>query len=201
MILVRNRMPKMNDLMQNRGRLSLMAAYVLLLAGAAVQLHLQGRTWWCACGGFSLCAWDIWSSHNSQHLFDPYSFTHILHGVVFCGMIFLIFPKLSLGWRLWMAILAECLWEILENSRFVIDRYREATIALGYEGDSIVNSLGDIGCCAVGFILAWRLGFRKSLVFFIVTELVLLLWMRDNLTLNVLMLLCPIDAVKQWQMR
>lgn len=163
------------------------------------QLHNQGRIWWCTCGHANLWAGDIWTSHNSQHLFDPYSFTHVLHGVLFCGIIVWLFPRLPLVWCFFITVCIEAGWEVLENSQFIIQRYREATMALGYEGDTITNSMGDILCCAVGFYLARYLGFRWSIVLFIVTELVLLFWIRDNLTLNVLMLIFPIDAIKAWQ--
>lgn len=171
-----------------------------ILVAAVSQLHRQGRPWWCACGKAGLWDGDIWSAHNSQHLFDPYSFTHILHGVLLCGLIVWALRKTPWIWQLTAALAAEALWEVFENSRFIIQRYREATIGLGYEGDSIVNSLGDLLCCAVGFLLARRLGFWRSLVLFVAIELALLLWVRDNLTLNALMLIRPIEAIKAWQM-
>jgi hypothetical protein len=172
----------------------------MLLAAMVFQLHAQGRVWWCACGQLYPWAGDIWSSHNSQHWFDPYSFTHILHGVLFCGLLAWLLPRAPLGWRLTLAVALEASWEVLENSPLIIHRYREATIGLGYEGDSIANSMADILCCALGFALARRLGLRWSAVLFVVTELLLLFWVRDNLTLNVLMLTFPIQAVKAWQM-
>jgi Protein of unknown function (DUF2585) len=171
-----------------------------ILMVAVLQLRHQGRVWWCACGRTNLWAGDIWSSHNSQHVFDPYSFTHILHGVVFFWMLAWVFKRLSFSWRLVLAILMEAAWEVAENAPFIIQRYREATIGLGYEGDSVINSLSDIGCCAMGFALARLLGLRLSLLLFVTVEILLALVVRDNLTLNVLMLICPIDAVKQWQM-
>jgi hypothetical protein len=176
------------------------AAFMLLLSATAAQLRHQGRSWWCACGKPFLWVGDIWSSHTSQHLFDPYSFTHILHGVVFYGIAAVAFPRIRVIWRLWIVVFVESLWEILENSSFVINRYRTATIGLGYEGDSIVNSLSDIMCCVIGFVLARYLGLKRSIIFFIAVELVLLFWIRDNLTLNVLMLTWPIEAIKKWQM-
>ena len=171
-----------------------------VLTAAVYQLHNQGRIWWCACGQPNMWAGDIWSSHNSQHALDPYSFTHVLHGIVFYGIIAWLFPRMSFAWRLCLAIGLEALWEVFENTQFIIQRYRAVTIGLGYEGDSIVNSLGDILCCVIGFILARYLGFRWSLVLFVVTELALLFLVRDNLTLNVLMLIYPINAIKSWQM-
>ncbi|HPR82526.1 MAG TPA: DUF2585 family protein [Pontiellaceae bacterium] len=189
-----------NRFLRYKDRLLTGAAFAALLSVAVLQLHNQGRIWWCACARPFLWDGDIRSAHTSQHLADPYSFTHILHGVIFYGLIRLVFPRLRLIWRLWCAVLVECLWEILENSSFVIQRYRETTIGLGYTGDSIANSLSDITCCALGFFIARRIGFWRSAVLFAATELVLLFWIRDNLTLNVLMLLYPVEAIKSWQM-
>ena len=174
-------------------------AIVAVLVVAAYQLRSQGRLWWCSCDYLLLWSGDPWSSDNSQHLLDPYSFTHVLHGFLFCGLIALIAPRLRKAWQLWLAISLEAVWEVIENSRFVIERYREETAALGYQGDTIVNSLADILLCAIGFALARRLGFRRTLALFVVTEVALAAWIRDNLSLNVLMLLYPIEAVKEWQ--
>jgi hypothetical protein len=174
-------------------------AIVAVLAATAYQLRSQGRLWWCSCDYLLLWSGDPWSSDNSQHLLDPYSFTHVLHGFVLCGVLALIVPRLSAAWQLWLAISIEALWEVLENSEFVIRRYRQETIALGYHGDTVVNSLGDILVCGLGFILARNLGFRRTLALFVVLEVVLAIWIRDNLSLNILMLIHPIDAIKQWQ--
>ena len=171
-----------------------------ILAVAVYRLRCQERIWWCACGQSRLWDGDIWSPHNSQHLFDPYSFTHILHGVLLFWLIAWILPRLPLMWQFTLAIAAEILWEVFENSMFIIQRYREATIGMGYKGDSIINSMGDILCCAMGFFLARYLGLWRSLALFVLIELGLLFWVRDNLTLNALMLICPIDAIKAWQM-
>lgn len=171
-----------------------------IVALTAIQLHRQGRAVWCACGQLNLWAGDIWSLHNSQHVLDPYSFTHVLHGVLLCGILAWLWPRLPLVWRLTATVFLEAFWEIMENSRFIIQRYREATIGLGYEGDSIINSIADIVCCGIGFALARHLGWRRSVILFVVTELILLVWVRDNLTLNVLMLVYPIEAIKSWQM-
>jgi hypothetical protein len=174
---------------------------LLLVALTVCLLRYEGRHWWCTCGQPFLWEGDIWCSHTSQHFFDPYSFSHVLHGVVFCGLFWVVLRKrMAAGGLLCLAVGLECAWEVAENSTFIINRYRETTIALGYEGDSILNSLSDILCCAAGFLLARTIGFRLSLAFFIATEVILLFWIRDNLTLNVLMLLCPIKAIKAWQM-
>ena len=174
-------------------------ATVAVLVWMVLQLRFQGRTWFCSCGQVLFWSENVWSRHNSQHLADPYSFTHVLHGIVFCGLLLFTVPRLSPHWRLFLAMSIECLWEILENTALVIDRYRAATAAVGYEGDSVVNSLGDVLCCAGGFLIARRLGWARSIGFFALMEVVLLFWIRDNLTLNVIMLLFPIDAIKAWQ--
>jgi len=111
----------------------------------------------------------------------------------------LVAPRLTEAWRLWLAVSIEAVWEVVENSKFVIQRYREETAALGYQGDTVVNSLADILLCGLGFLLARSLGFRRTAALFVVTEVALAVWIRDNLSLNVLMLIYPIDAVKEWQ--
>jgi hypothetical protein len=174
-------------------------AIAAVLAGTAYLLRSQGRLWWCSCDYLLLWSGDPWSSDNSQHLLDPYSFTHLLHGFVLCGLLALIVPRLSQIWQLWLAVSIEALWEALENSEFVIRRYREETAALGYHGDTIVNSLGDILVCGLGFVFARRLGLRRTLALFVLTEIALAIWIRDNLTLNILMLIYPIEGVKEWQ--
>ena len=143
-------------------------------------------------------AWN--SSHTSQHFLDPYTFTHVLHGVMFFWLASLLFAKLSAGWRFFIAVTAEAAWEVLENTNYIIEKYRENTASLDYFGDSILNSVGDVAACAVGFWIALRLGWWKSLAFFLIVEIILLLWIRDGLLLNILMLIYPLDAVKNWQM-
>jgi hypothetical protein len=162
---------------------------VAVVAAAVCQLRHQGRLWWCDCNQFYLWAGDVASSHNSQHLFDPYSLTHILHGVVLCGLLTWACPKLSPLRRLCLAVSIEALWEVFENTDFGIHRYRMLTIAAGYQGDTIVNSLGDILSCSLGFTLARRIGFWKSVGLFVGTETVLLFWINDSLLLNVIMLI------------
>jgi Protein of unknown function (DUF2585) len=180
-------------------RVSPWLAIVVVLVVTVYQLHSQGRSYFCSCGYLLLWSGDPWSSDNSQHLLDPYSFTHLLHGFVLCGLLALIAPRLSVVWRLCLAVSIEALWEIVENSEFVIRRYREETAALGYYGDTIVNSLGDILVCGLGFTLASKLGARRTLGLFVVTEVALVFWIRDSLLLNVIMLIYPIDAIREWQ--
>jgi hypothetical protein len=174
-------------------------AATIVLAGAAYGLRRQGRLWLCSCGYLLLWSGDIWSSDNSQHLLDPYSFTHVLHGFLFWWLLAWIIPRLSVGWRLTLAVFLEALWEVIENSNFVIQRYREATLALGYRGDTIINSLGDILLCALGFLIARWLGPLRSLLLFVLTEAVLLIWIRDGLILNIVMLVYPLDGIREWQ--
>lgn len=171
----------------------------IVFAATAAILKFQGRTFWCKCGSWLPWSWDIWSTHNSQHLLDPYFFTHVLHGVILYGVLFAIFKHTPRGTRLLWAVLLEAGWEILENSSVIINRYREATISLDYFGDSIANSLFDIVACVIGFAVAARLRVWQSVVLVVATELLLLMAIRDCLALNVLMLLFPIDAVKDWQ--
>lgn len=175
----------------------------LVIASATIatvlQLHRQGRAWFCACGRILVWTGEAWSGNTSQHLFDPYSFTHVLHGVVFCGLLAWGLPRVSWQWKLCLAVALEALWELFENTEFVVRRYRENTMALGYEGDTVFNSFGDILACAAGFLIARQLGWRRSLVVFVLTEIVLLIWIRDSLLLSLLMLLFPLDALKAWQ--
>lgn len=187
------------DQATRRNLLVLWLGLLALLVVTAFLLWSQGRLWICACGYVLLWAGDIWSADNSQHLLDPYSFTHILHGFAFFWLLAWLLPRLVWSWQLWLALLLEAAWEVAENSTAVIDRYRETTIALGYNGDTIVNALADIALCGLGCWLARQLGWRQTLVLFILTEVILAFWIRDGLLLNILMLLYPIDAIKAWQ--
>jgi hypothetical protein len=175
------------------------AVCAAVLLAAALRLRAQGRSWLCECGYFLLWTGDTWSADNSQHLFDPYALTHVLHGFLFCGLLALIAPGLDARWRLCLAVAAEALWEVVENTEFVVNRYRETTAALGYRGDTVINSLGDVAACAVGFVIALRLGWRRALLVFVAVEASLLFWIKDGLLLNIIMLLYPSDAIRQWQ--
>jgi hypothetical protein len=183
----------------NWQQLSPWAAMLTVMAITAFVLHGQGRLWRCACGHIYLWTSEVWGSNTSQHLFDAYSFTHILHGVMFCGLLALIVPKVPIIWRLFLGVLMEAVWEVIENSEFVISRYRETTASLGYDGDSVVNSMGDIIACGLGLMLAWRLGWRRSLALFVIIEVTLLLLIKDSLLLNIIMLIYPIEGIKEWQ--
>jgi Protein of unknown function (DUF2585) len=172
----------------------------LVLVATALLLRFEGRLWICACGTVRAWSGKVCSSDNSQHFLDAYSFTHVLHGFMFFWLIAWLLPRMKPVSQFTLAVAAEALWEIFENTNFIIERYRSTTAALGYTGDTVVNSLGDILCCIVGFIIAQRLGLKRSLVAFVVLELVLILWIRDSLLLEILMLVLPVDVIRSWQM-
>lgn len=178
--------------------------FVLSFTSVAIMasvLYAQGRLWWCKLGDYAVYINEAWnSSHTSQHFFDPYSFTHVLHGVLFFWIAGLIFSNLSAAWRFFIAVFAESAWEVFENSTFIIEKYRENTASLDYFGDSIANSVGDVAACVIGFWVAVKVGWWWSLVFFIFVEIALLVWIRDSFLLNIVMLIYPLDAIKQWQM-
>lgn len=171
----------------------------LTLIATVIVLRLQGRLWSCACPNF-LATRDAWGSQTSQLFFDPYSLTHVAHGLLFAGLLVLMFRNVPPIWRFVMAIAVESVWEIIENTDTVIERYRVATASLGYQGDSIVNSLGDIFCCAIGFMIARKLGWRRSILVFLAIEAMLLVWIRDSLLLEIIMLIRPIEVIKIWQL-
>jgi hypothetical protein len=171
-----------------------------VLATMALVNRAQGRLWICSCGNIRVWVQDPNSAENSQQLFDPYTFTHIIHGFLMMGIVQLLLPWLSQSWKLVLALSAEAVWEMIENSTFIIQRYRSETVSLGYTGDTILNSFGDIFACAVGALLARRLGVMKTAVVTVAIELVLLITIRDNLLLNILMLFYPSDAIRHWQL-
>ena len=184
----------------SRVRVVQIGASVLVLVLMIVALRAQGRLLICSCGYFAIWISDTCSSNNSQQLFDPYSFTHVLHGFLFFWLIALLFRRLRPGWQIWLALLLESAWEVFENTSFVINKYRTETAALGYTGDTVVNSLGDLACAMAGFIIARQLGVRRSLIVFVLIEVILILWIHDSLLLQILMLVRPVGALKSWQM-
>ena len=174
-------------------------AAIVLLAATALLLYLMGRPLICTCGSIDLWVGEPNSSRTSQMLSDWYSLSHIVHGFLFFAGLWLVGRRWPLERRFLVALAIEAAWEIVENTPLIINRYREETAALGYTGDSVLNSMSDIAMMGLGFLLARRLPVWASVVVVLILELVPLLVIRDNLTLNVWMLLAPNDALKAWQ--
>jgi hypothetical protein len=178
---------------------AILGAAALVLAGVLV---MMGRHAWCTCGDLVPWSWDIWTQHNSQHLLDPYFFTHVLHGVILywaLGSFSQRLFTLTERWRWTIMIAVESVWEVIENSLWIINRYRESTMALGYTGDSIANSIFDVVACVLGYCIAAKTGWKTSMLVVVAFELGMLVTIRDSLLLNVIMLIYPIEAIKAWQ--
>jgi len=184
-------------------RLSLRAALLLslaLVAATAAILLWMGRSPICSCGYIKLWHGGRNDAETSQHIADWYTYSHVLHGVIFYWLLWAIFRgRLSVAARLAVAVLIEGAWEIFENTSFIINRYRSQTISLGYAGDSVINSVSDMLAMIAGFLVAWRLPAWVTVVLLIATEAVLLYLIRDNLLLNIVMLLYPLEWIRQWQ--
>jgi len=176
-----------------------LAAAAALVAVAAIIELAMGRAVECRCGYIKLWHGVVNSSENSQHLTDWYTFSHVIHGIGFYALLWVVARRAPVTTRFVAAVLLEAAWEVFENTPFVIDRYRTATIALDYYGDSVVNSVSDIIAMMSGFWLARRLPVWASLVLVATLEVFVVVMIRDNLTLNILMLLYPIDAIRRWQ--
>lgn len=183
-----------------RSHPGIVAAFVTLAVLQSGMELSMGRLLLGPDGKFGFWEGDIWSSENSQRLADPYSFSHIGHGIIFFAVLSWLAGKTPVRRRFLMAALVESAWELLENSPIIINRYREATIALGYAGDSVLNSVSDLMLMSLGFLLAYRFKPWISVATFIAMEVGCALWVRDNLTLNVIMLIHPFEAIKHWQM-
>jgi len=179
-------------------RFNILSIIIIFTLVGAIEFW-SGRSLLGPDGKFGWWDGDIWSSANSQRVADAYSFSHIIHGIVFYAFLWLVARKAPLKYRFLAALIIEAGWELLENSPIIINRYREATIALGYVGDSVLNSVCDVGMVVIGFIIARFSKVWISIAIIVAFELGCLLWVRDNLTLNVLMLVYPVESVKEWQ--
>lgn len=164
-----------------------------------VVLRVEGRVWWCGCGSLRPWIGSVWNEHTSQHLVDPYSFTHFSHGLILWGVLCLAARWIGAGWRAVLAMGLEAAWEVAENSVWIIERYRTATADIGYRGDSILNSVGDLASCLLGVAFAARFSWKASVALLVLLECVLVVWVRDSLALNILMLASPVDAIRAWQ--
>ncbi len=173
-------------------------AVLILVAVAAIEFAM-GRNPICTCGTVDLWVGARDSPKTSQMLADWYSLSHVVHGLLFYAALWLVARRLDIGWRFLIALLIEASWEVVENTPMVIDRYRATTAALGYSGDSVINSLSDILMMALGFLLARKLPVRGAIVLMVALELVPLFVIRDNLTLNIVALIAPNPAIQAWQ--
>ncbi len=173
------------------------AGGLAIVTTAALLERVLGRRLWGIGGEPGLWSGDINSPYNSQFLADPYSFSHVTHGILLYGAVWIVARRMPLKIRTLLAL--ESAWEVFENTNFVINRYRAETISLHYYGDSIVNSMGDVGFCMIGFAIAAILPTRFTAVAALILEIGLALWIRDGLALNILMLIRPIPAIQNWQ--
>lgn len=163
--------------------------------------HLMGRVWICSCGTIRLWVGDIWSPELSQQIFDWYTASHIVHGILFYGLLRLVLPRAPVLVRLAIAVGIEASWEIAENSSWVIEAYRKQALAAGYTGDSILNSLMDNVSMMTGFALARWLPWKATVALVLALEIGAAALVHDNLTLNILNFVHRFPAIEAWQSR
>lgn len=170
-----------------------------LIALQALVLFALGRTPICTCGTVRLWGGIVSGPEMSQQLTDWYTYSHVIHGILFYFALRLIAPRTSVAFRFILALAIEASWEIVENTPFIIERYRQSALAQGYVGDSIVNSVSDTIAAAAGFLVARTLPVWATIGLAVAFELFTLVMIRDNLTLNVIQLIHPVEAISRWQ--
>lgn len=176
-----------------------MGVGILLIVGQAFVLYAMGQPFISASGIVKLWHGVVLSSENSQQISDWYTLSHIIHGFLFYLGLWFFFPRMSMGMRFALAVGIEVGWEIFENTDFIINRYREQALAQGYIGDSVVNSVSDTVAMVIGFVLASRIPVIASAVALLLIEVIMLIAIRDSLTLNIIQLIHPLDVISNWQ--
>jgi hypothetical protein len=188
----------MTSAIGNRTRIAALAAILIIIAAAAAELAM-GRHLICTCNAIDLWVGARDSPRTSQMLADWYSLSHVVHGLVFYAVLWMTARRWPVGRRFVIALILDAIWEVIENTPLVIERYRQTAAALGYNGDSVVNSVSDMLMMCAGFIAARKLSLRTCVLLFVLLELVPLVVIRDNLTLNILNLLAPNHTIEAWQ--
>jgi hypothetical protein len=183
-----------------RSRVAIAVVLAIMVAQALV-LHFMGRVWLCSCGTIRLWVGDIWSSEMSQQVFDWYTASHIVHGILFYGLLHLLLPRAPVLVRLAIAVGIEAAWEMAENSPWVIEAYRKQALAAGYTGDSILNSLSDTVSMMTGFAIARFFPWKATVALVLVLEIGVGWLVHDNLTLNILNFIHRFPAIEAWQMK
>jgi len=184
---------------RRRSTVAFAVAGLAVIVVAELILRAMGHNWICPCGTVKLWNGVTNSAENSQHLTDWYTPSHVIHGILFYAILRFVMPRWPIGARALVALIVEASWEVAENTPFIMDRYRTATISLSYFGDSVINSTSDILAMLIGFWLASKLPVWASILFVVAMELIIGAIIRNNLTLNIIMLISPVDAIKAWQ--
>jgi len=190
--------PGWKPFMKNKQNLIIAGVIVVVLTVAALILSWMGHPWTCTCGVVKIWG-GIQGAESSQHIFDYYTYSHVIHGFIFYFVLWLVAHRLPAKYRLLIAVMIEVAWELFENSSFIINRYRQSTISYDYFGDSIINSLSDIVAMMAGFWWARKFPVWVTIALVVILETVVGVLIHDNLTLNIIMLIHPFESIKAWQ--